>query len=330
MKLKKSGFFFFLLFQNYLYGSNFQVGNCKLSKPIDLYFKEDLNTLYCVKGNGIFDVSKGVNHDDTINATVLNGYFSAHRGLHSFHLRNRLEGYQHSEKNNGTLLSEIPLLAYQYGKIPYQSFQFTLGKIRPPFGYEPYFIDGFYNIYNTETFWPTEQNGIVLTYDDQNFFRAELGATSTRNDLIENRMDDLFSIRLSFDYPALEGSRVLLSFTENKKNLKTYGATLLNKQLNKHLFYMEWVRQSENHYLGFATFDQLVRIAYEKKDLKTTSKILIDDIRSKAFLLTFQQKFLWENPHLSKLGLSLAFTYQRQKFPSRVMWSTVMGLFFEL
>ena len=164
-------------------------------------------------------------------------------------------------------------LALEMGNAAFSKWRLALGKMRVPFGFDRNPLMEFYKTIEDRVFWQSPMNTTKITYDDLRGFQVDVGigiadASVSRKsrDRAEERgvrEEDAASLRTMIDFPALEGSRIMVSLYGERHGTRRYGLGFLNITKNKDLSIFEFVRHFPVVDGEEKLFAQLIRISLQ-------------------------------------------------------------------
>jgi hypothetical protein len=165
--------------------------------------------------------------------------------------------------------SSSKMLLLRIGNAALHGFSFAAGKFRAPFGIGIKEASQSYRHYSDDFHWQTYDFGTWVTWDDQkNFFLDASLVTETvpkgkseRKELIESG-DWGGSLRLGYDFSAIEGARLVGSLYGQKNGLRRTGLGFINVNSRGDTNWIEFVRTRSSPDGKQTPFSQVIKFGY--------------------------------------------------------------------
>ncbi len=185
------------------------------------------------------------------------------------------EGYRHrrftfDDTSTETIESDSKMLVARIGNAALHGYSLTAGKFRSPFGIGIKDASQSYQYLSDEYHWSTYDFGAWVTWDDLKniFFDASFVNESVpegraeREKLIESG-DWGGSVRLGYDFSAIEGARLIGSIYAQKNGLRRTGVGFINVNSRGDTNWVEFVRTRTTPDGKVTPFRQIIKFGYQ-------------------------------------------------------------------
>jgi len=165
--------------------------------------------------------------------------------------------------------SDSKMMALRIGNAALQGYSLVAGKFRAPFGIGIVEASRSYRYYADEFHWTTYDYGTWLTWDDLKnvFLDVALVSASASTDRSENTTKEApdwgGSIRLGYDFSAIEGSRLVGSLYGQKSGLRRTGVGFINVNSRGDTNWIEFVRTRLSPDGKEEPFRQIIKFGYQ-------------------------------------------------------------------
>jgi hypothetical protein len=233
---------------------NFYFGACALPRdPVSGGGTEDLWGITCLNANVGAEVAFASGSPKS-NLWIKHG-----RGYLGFHLNHlfsyHLRGYVRESQPLGDDVDEsqkihTALNAIRIGNPVLHKWRLTAGSVQLPFGIDLTGTTQFYQSFENRGFWASPPQSMIISYDDFNYFQAEIGYGSSRfrqryarADRVEVPDQDAVSGKIMYDFSALDGSRVVISTHQDLTiGTRKMGLGFINTSRKGDITLLEFVR----------------------------------------------------------------------------------------
>jgi hypothetical protein len=180
-----------------------------------------------------------------------------------------LRRFTFDDSNEGDIKSSSDMLLLRLGNATLHGFSFAAGKFRAPFGIGIKESSQSYRYYADDFHWRTYDFGSWITWDDKKniFLDASLVTASIPEG--KNERDDLKesgdwggSLRLGYDFSAIEGARLVGSLYGQKNGVRRTGIGFINVNSRGDTNWVEFVRTRSSPDGKQEPFRQLVKFGY--------------------------------------------------------------------
>lgn len=266
----------------------------------------------CVRGAAFGEILTGM------NSAAENFWLFGARGYAGVHLANWLslhgsgEGLRAENSKTGrteVLSRETDYVTANIGNVALHRWRLALGKPLLPFGVGDSPVMDSLQLLGVRGFWEGLEGGAVVTFDNMRDVQVEAGGFSTtprNNDRYKKRIgNDAASARMSYDLPALDGSRLVFSFYGDRLEERRVGFAFINVSVKGDVTHFEFVRRYYFSKDNPADLEQLLRLAYLGAQRGTSRwAAQYDDVRRRHRLGVLGQDFVLGEQLFGRLGLA--------------------------
>ncbi len=251
------------------------LGDCVIPNQYEKTYLDLNSPFLCFKGRtgaeGIFGIAHREHHRVLYFGEAYAGlhfgkYFSLHiKPIYRRVLAPKAYTIERKDWYNDYFIAQI-------GNPASSKWRLAFGKMRLPFGFDFNPLMEYYKTLEDRTFWSSPSNGFKVTYDDLRSLQVELGGGLSNNSLSTTeknhssdvfKNDDAISLRVSTDFPALEGSKLQGSIYTERNGTRRYGLGFLNINRKKDISAFEWVRHFPVTQDERLDFTQLLRLTFQ-------------------------------------------------------------------
>jgi hypothetical protein len=279
MTLIRRCLFLAFLYSNFCFAISFQARECALPEKTTA---DTADLAVCSRAsahaNGmiISDKSLAFFHYER-------GYTSLHYRHLSFHLEGVNErGRDFPAKEIDYTLKTIESASLQLGDPGYNHFWWTIGRQRPPFGFNKNPFNDFTTFFDPRYFWEESRTAIRVSWDNQEKITIENEMACNDENNCKNRgfHDYTFTTRAMYDLAIFHGTRLELSTMAQAIGTRKLSLGILNINPKGNMFHIEMIRVRTTPDGVQDPYGQLFRIAYQDSmKKKSRALILYDDVR---------------------------------------------------
>lgn len=210
---------------------------------------------------------------------------------------------------------------WQVGNPVLTNWRILFGQLYSPIGLN-FKIDNelLLELVRNQKYWHFTKYGVQCVIDNQKSTRYEFSYGNDSIKLLHAKNSDtqeklqLMSFRLSYDLSALEGTRIVLSLTNDLNTYTVYSVGLLNSSAHGFNTAIEYIRIQER-YLFKGQYQQMIRISYVGKKDKYAGSIMAEYEHDKdnyhLFLLGYDKTIF------KKGSINIIPLYKYELYPNR-------------
>ena len=290
--------------------SRFLTGDCLIAQdPKKL--NDDPFPMTCVRAKLFTEALAGT--DSSVeNLWLLGG--AGYAGLHlsswmSIHAEGKLLRAEGSKVGRELVRDqEIEVLTLNLGNPALHRWRVVAGRPQLTFGVAESPVMESFQLLGSRKFWGGLNSGVVAIYDNMRDMQVEVGGFSTvpraRGVYEKREGNDAAVVRMAYDIPALDGSRMLVSFYGDRKEERRVGFAFINVSVKNDLTHFEFVRAYRYNGDAPQEADQLLRIGYVGAFRSSSRWVAAyDDVRNDYRLGVLGQDFQFRSNFSVRLGL---------------------------
>jgi len=251
-----------------------QIGDCALSNS-DLLIRRSLKACFQSRASAelLFAFER---RQPNVNTNFADAYLGVHVfDWLSFHGRVEVEQSQNlkqastAEASKKTLDKRVDFAFVRLGNPALNRFRLSAGRLSTPFAFNISDAPKTYQNFSSMLFWRSAEYSAVMAYDNNVDTLLELGyganfGEAVRGGEIDKQIPQQKngSLRLSYDIPAVEGTRMMMSALADEDGERRVAAGLLNANRRGDLAQIEWIRSQPKPNAKKEPFRQNIRASY--------------------------------------------------------------------